>query len=98
MNSGLRVFRRDIALRYLKILPDGFSFTTTITICFLRNRRDAYSNQLFQTDRQKPHQTDQRHAEIRAIDRQNRNVFCSNAIVDAGVPFVRRTVWHKRFV
>jgi len=39
MNSGLRVFHRDIALRYLKILPDGFSFTTTITICFLRNRR-----------------------------------------------------------
>ena len=42
MNSGLRVFRRDIALRYLKILPDGFSFTTTITICFLRNRRDVF--------------------------------------------------------
>ena len=41
MNSGLRVFRRDLALRYLKILPDGFSFTTTITICFLRNRRDV---------------------------------------------------------
>tara|TARA_B100000925_G_C21940757_1_gene444489 strand:- start:146 stop:1027 length:882 start_codon:yes stop_codon:yes gene_type:complete len=41
MNSGLRVFRRDAAMRYLKILPDGFSFTTTITICFLRNRRDV---------------------------------------------------------
>ena len=24
MNSGLRVFRRDAAMRYLKILPDGF--------------------------------------------------------------------------
>ena len=41
MNSGLRVFRRDVAMRYLKILPDGFSFTTTITICFLRNRYDV---------------------------------------------------------
>ena len=41
MNSGLRVFRRDAAMRYLKILPDGFSFTTTITICFLRNRQDV---------------------------------------------------------
>ena len=52
MNSRLRVFRRDIAMRYLKILPDGFRFTTTITICFLRNRYDAlftpisYSNRI----------------------------------------------------
>ena len=38
MNSGLRVFRRDRALDFLKLLPDGFSFTTTITICLLRNR------------------------------------------------------------
>ncbi|WP_216900608.1 glycosyltransferase family 2 protein [Synechococcus sp. CCY 9618] len=41
MNSGLRVFRRDLALKFLKLLPDGFSFTTTITICFLRNRHDV---------------------------------------------------------
>lgn len=41
INSGLRVFRRDIAVRYLKLLPDGFSFTTTITICLLRNRHDV---------------------------------------------------------
>ena len=38
MNSGLRVFRRPLALRYMSLLPDGFSFTTTITICLLRNR------------------------------------------------------------
>ena len=38
MNSGLRVFRRDRSLDFLKLLPDGFSFTTTITICLLRNR------------------------------------------------------------
>lgn len=37
MNSGLRVFRRDIAERFLGILPDGFSFTTTITLAMLTN-------------------------------------------------------------
>ncbi len=38
MNSGLRVFRKEIALRYIQILPDGFSFTTTITMAMMRNR------------------------------------------------------------
>ena len=42
MNSGLRAFKRDIALRFLNLLPDGFSFTTTITICFMRNRYDVH--------------------------------------------------------
>lgn len=37
MNSGLRVFKRDVVLNYLNILPDGFSFTTTITIATLSN-------------------------------------------------------------
>ena len=32
LNSGLRVFRRDVALRFYKIFPSGFSFTTTITL------------------------------------------------------------------
>jgi len=32
LNSGLRVMRRDLILRYLHLLPDGFSFTTTITL------------------------------------------------------------------
>ena len=35
MNSGLRVFRKDLAERFLHLLPDGFSFTTTITIALL---------------------------------------------------------------
>ena len=34
-NSGLRVFRKDLAFRFFKILPQGFSFTTTITLCSL---------------------------------------------------------------
>lgn len=37
LNSGLRVFRRSVAERFLKILPDGFSFTTTITLAMLTN-------------------------------------------------------------
>lgn len=37
MNSGLRIFRRDLALRYLPILPNGFSFTTTITLALMCN-------------------------------------------------------------
>jgi glycosyltransferase involved in cell wall biosynthesis len=32
LNSGLRVFRRNVALQYFPILPDQFSWTTTITL------------------------------------------------------------------
>jgi glycosyltransferase involved in cell wall biosynthesis len=35
LNSGLRLFRRDAALQYFHILPDQFSFTTTITMAML---------------------------------------------------------------
>ena len=37
LNSGLRAFRRDFVLAYLPILPQGFSFTTTITLAALTN-------------------------------------------------------------
>jgi glycosyltransferase involved in cell wall biosynthesis len=37
LNSGLRVFRKSVVERFLKILPDTFSFTTTITIAMLTN-------------------------------------------------------------
>lgn len=37
INSGLRAFRKACALRYLDLLPDSFSFTTTITLTLLRN-------------------------------------------------------------
>ena len=37
LNSGLRVFRREVALRLFNMLPDGFSFTTTITLAMLTN-------------------------------------------------------------
>lgn len=32
INSGMRVFRKSMAQRFVRILPDGFSFTITITI------------------------------------------------------------------
>lgn len=37
LNSGLRVFRKEIAERFLSILPDTFSFTTSITVAMLMN-------------------------------------------------------------
>lgn len=37
LNSGLRVFRKDVALRFLTLYPDGFSFTTTITLAMMTN-------------------------------------------------------------
>jgi glycosyltransferase involved in cell wall biosynthesis len=37
LNSGLRAIRRDVVLRYQGILPEGFSFTTTITLACLTN-------------------------------------------------------------
>ena len=37
LNSGLRVFKRGLIDRFLDLLPDGFSLTTTITIAALTN-------------------------------------------------------------
>jgi len=35
LNSGLRVFRRTSLIKFLFLLPNGFSFTTTITLCMI---------------------------------------------------------------
>jgi glycosyltransferase involved in cell wall biosynthesis len=35
LNSGLRVFRKEVAQQFTRILPDGFSFTSTITLAML---------------------------------------------------------------
>jgi len=37
LNSGLRIFRKNIALEFFHLLPHGFSFTTTITLAALTN-------------------------------------------------------------
>ncbi|MEP7340990.1 MAG: glycosyltransferase family 2 protein, partial [Acidobacteriota bacterium] len=35
LNSGLRVFRRELAMQYFPVLSNKFSFTTTITLALL---------------------------------------------------------------
>ena len=41
LNSGLRAFRRSVALPYLRLLPPGFSCVTTITLAFLSNEHEV---------------------------------------------------------
>ena len=41
LNSGLRVMRRSIAMRYLHLLPDGFSASTTTTVCVMQRGYDV---------------------------------------------------------
>jgi polyisoprenyl-phosphate glycosyltransferase len=42
LNSGLRAFRREVSLPYLRLLPPGFSCVTTITVAFLSNQHPVY--------------------------------------------------------
>lgn len=37
LNSGLRIFKRDVVFKFFNILPSGFSFPTTITLAYLSN-------------------------------------------------------------
>jgi glycosyltransferase involved in cell wall biosynthesis len=37
INSGLRIMKKSVVEKYLNVLPDGFSFTTTITLAMLTN-------------------------------------------------------------
>ena len=37
LNSGLRAFKRDVAERFFRLLPSGFSFTTSLTLALLTN-------------------------------------------------------------
>jgi len=39
VNSGLRAFKRDVILRYLHLMPPGFSFSTTSTFAMLKSGR-----------------------------------------------------------
>lgn len=36
LNSGFRAFRKDVAKLFLRILPNGFSFTTTLTLALFK--------------------------------------------------------------
>lgn len=35
LNSGLRAFKRDVMLKFVHLIPDGFSCVTTMTLSFL---------------------------------------------------------------
>lgn len=37
LNSGLRIIRKNVLNHFIHLLPDGFSFTTTITLALLTN-------------------------------------------------------------
>jgi glycosyltransferase involved in cell wall biosynthesis len=37
LNSGLRVMKRDVVLNFFRLLPSGFSFTTSVTLAMLTN-------------------------------------------------------------
>ncbi len=37
LNSGMRIFRRDFCLEFWGLYPDKFSFTSTITLAFIRS-------------------------------------------------------------
>lgn len=41
LNSGLRAFYRADACKYLHLLPNGFSFTTTITLAMMKDGREV---------------------------------------------------------
>jgi len=41
INSGMRVFRKDLAEKFFGILPNGFSFTITITLAAITTFRDV---------------------------------------------------------
>ena len=51
MNSGLRVFRKTVAEQFFKILPDGFSLTTTLTVAMMRNRYTVVFEPIAYADR-----------------------------------------------
>jgi glycosyltransferase involved in cell wall biosynthesis len=39
VNSGLRVFRRDVSMSYFNHLSDTFSFTTSLTLAYMMNSK-----------------------------------------------------------
>jgi glycosyltransferase involved in cell wall biosynthesis len=37
LNSGMRAFKRDVVVDFFRLLPSGFSFTTSLTLALLTN-------------------------------------------------------------
>jgi glycosyltransferase involved in cell wall biosynthesis len=40
LNSGFRAIKRERIMKFMHILPNGFSFTTTITLAFIKSAYD----------------------------------------------------------
>lgn len=53
LNSGFRIFKKELALKYFHILPEAFSFSSTITLASLK---DGYGVQ-FVPIKEKPRKT-----------------------------------------
>ena len=51
LNSGLRCFRKSTALSYLHLLPDKFSFTTTLTVALLSDGLEIEYVEISYTER-----------------------------------------------
>ena len=51
-NSGLRIFKRELILKYLHLMPDGFSFSTTSTVTFLKLKHDVKYVPIFVKERE----------------------------------------------
>jgi len=47
LNSGLRAFKREVMLKFLYLIPDGFSCVSTMTLAFLCN---GYTNKYVPID------------------------------------------------
>lgn len=41
LNCGMRLVRKDVLMRYLHLMPDGFSMSTTSTLAFLKDKRSV---------------------------------------------------------
>lgn len=39
VNSGLRIFRKEVLMKYIHLMPEGFSFSTTSTFAMLKTKR-----------------------------------------------------------
>jgi len=45
LNSGLRIIKKDSLLKFLRFYPNGFSFTTSLSLCFIANNlKVVYDN------------------------------------------------------
>ncbi len=40
LNSGLRIFRKGVLKKYIHLMPDGFSFSTTSTLVMIKTNRN----------------------------------------------------------